>query len=202
MSLTSWYLFVCSRVLHVPVVQIYTLISAPFLSPRVVWSTQSLAPFLAAIIPELLRDFWISLELGKFNCRQETYNCECSGFLLQYKPKSETAVCIQRSRPHKSGYFRNRVLFFFCETAFRPHETSEPHILKALSGVHFFGSDGFGYFVWTTDNAYFDVNYVINASSVSNENSRIQNGGHYIDSTMFCLQLCLLLSPFLSCAFC
>ena len=82
-SLTSWYLFVCSRVLHVPVVQIYTLISAPFLSPHVVWSTQSLAPFLAAIIAELLRDFWISLELGKFNCRQETYNCECSGFLLQ-----------------------------------------------------------------------------------------------------------------------
>ena len=65
----------------------------------------------------------------------------------------------------------------------------------------FFGSDGFGYFVWTTDNGYFDVNYVINASSVSNENSRIQNGGHYIDSTMFCLQLCLLLSPFLSHAF-
>ena len=82
-SLTSWYLFVCSRVLHVPVVQIYTLISAPFLSSHVVWSTQSLAPFLAAIIAELLRDFWISLELGKFNCRQETYNCECSGFLLQ-----------------------------------------------------------------------------------------------------------------------
>ena len=82
-SLTSWYLFVCSRVLHVPVVQIYTLISAPFLSPHVVWSTQSLAPFLAAIIAELLRDFWISLEPGKFNCRQETYNCECSGFLLQ-----------------------------------------------------------------------------------------------------------------------
>ena len=82
-SLTSWYLFVCSRVLHVPVVQIYTLISAPFLSPHVLWSTQSLAPFLAAIIAELLRDFWISLELGKFNCRQETYNCECSGFLLQ-----------------------------------------------------------------------------------------------------------------------
>ena len=82
-SLTSWYLFVCSRVLHVPVVQIYTLISAPFLSPHVVWSTQSLAPFLAAIIAELLGDFWISLELGKFNCRQETYNCEHSGFLLQ-----------------------------------------------------------------------------------------------------------------------
>ena len=82
-SLKSWYLFVCSRVWYVPVVQIYTLISAPFLSPHVVWSTQSLAPFLAAIIAELLRDFWISLELGRFNCRQETYNCECSGFLLQ-----------------------------------------------------------------------------------------------------------------------
>ena len=97
--------------------------------------------------------------------------------------------------------FETAYFFFFCETAFRPHETSEPHILKALSGVHLFGSDGFGYFVWTTDNGYFDVNYVVNASSVSNENSRIQNGGHYIDSTMFCLQLCLLLSPFLSHAF-
>ena len=30
-----------------------------------------------------LRDFWLSLELGKFNYRQETYNCESSGFLLQ-----------------------------------------------------------------------------------------------------------------------
>ena len=35
--------------------------------------------------------------------------------------------------------------------------------------------------------AIFDVSYVINASVVSNENSQIQNGGHYNDSTMFCL---------------
>ena len=48
----------------------------------------------------------------------------------------------------------------------------------------------------------FDVNYVMNASVVSNENSQIQNDGHYNDSTMFCLQLCLLLSPFLSHALC
>ena len=82
-SLTSWYLFVCLRLLHIPVIQIYTLISALFLSPHFVWSTQSLASYLAAITAELLRDFWLSLELGKFNCLQETYNCECSGFLLQ-----------------------------------------------------------------------------------------------------------------------
>ena len=49
----------------------------------------------------------------------------------------------------------------------------------------------------------FDVNYVTNASVVSNEMySQIQNDGHYNDSTMFCLQLCLLLSPFLSHALC
>ena len=36
--------------------------------------------------------------------------------------------------------------------------------------------------------AIFDVSYVINASVVSNENSQIQNGGHYNDSTMFCLE--------------
>ena len=35
------------------------------------------------------------------------------------------------------------------------YETSEPHILKPLYGVDFFGSDGFGYFVWTTENGYF-----------------------------------------------
>ena len=51
----------------------------------------------------------------------------------------------------------------------------------------FFGSDGFGYFLWTTELAIFDVSYIINASVVSNENSQIQNGGHYNDSTMFCL---------------
>ena len=33
-SLTSWYLFVCSGIFHIPVVQIYTVISAPFLSPH------------------------------------------------------------------------------------------------------------------------------------------------------------------------
>ena len=46
----------------------------------------------------------------------------------------------------------------------------------------FFGSDGFSYFVWTSETGYFDVNYVINASAVLDENSRVQNGGHYNDS--------------------
>ena len=82
-SLTSWYLFVCLRLLHIPVIHIYTLILALFLSPHFEWSTKSLTSFLAAITAKLLRDFWLSLELGKFNCEQETYNCECTGFLLQ-----------------------------------------------------------------------------------------------------------------------
>ena len=82
-SLTSWYLLVCLRLLHIPVIHIYTLILALFLCPHFVWSTKSLTSFLAAITAKLLRDFWLSLELGKFNCEQETYNCECTGFLLQ-----------------------------------------------------------------------------------------------------------------------
>ena len=40
-SLTSWYLFVCSGIFHIPVVQIYTVISAPFLSPHMLTTLRS-----------------------------------------------------------------------------------------------------------------------------------------------------------------
>ena len=40
-SLTSWYLFVCSGIYHIPVVQIYTVFSAPFLSPHMLTTLRS-----------------------------------------------------------------------------------------------------------------------------------------------------------------
>ena len=45
------------------------------------------------------------------------------------------------SRPHKSGYFLNRY-FFLYKSAFRPLESSEPHILKPLSEVDFLDPAG------------------------------------------------------------
>ena len=50
--------------------------------------------------------------------------------------------------------------FFFYESPFRSHETSESAhgnriVLKPLSTVEFFGSDGLGEFVWTTETGYF-----------------------------------------------
>ena len=40
-SLTSWYLFVCPGIFHIPVVQIYTVISAPFLSLHMLTTLRS-----------------------------------------------------------------------------------------------------------------------------------------------------------------
>ena len=50
------------------------------------------------------------------------------------------AVCIQRSRPHKSGYFRNRVLFYLKQPSVHTKPVNRM-FWEPLSGVDFFGSD-------------------------------------------------------------
>ena len=72
---------------------------------------------------------------------------------------------------------KQRTFFFFLwESAFRPHKTSEPaHIVKSLSEVDsFFYPTGLVISCGRLKMGFFDVNYVMNASVVSNENSQFK----------------------------
>ena len=81
------------------------------------------------------------------------------------------AARLLRHRPYKSDYFWNRIF------------------LKPICRVDFFGSDGFGEFVWTTENGYSwsQLRYKLGSSlkwKLSSWKWR---------TTMFWLQFCLLL---------
>ena len=65
---------------------------------------------------------------------------------------------VLRTRPHESGYFWNRVLFYTNQPS-SVHTKPVNRIFwnRSPLWIFFLGSDGFGYwyFVWTTETGYF-----------------------------------------------